>query len=141
MDHGLEALVGFVGAQGDAFEFLEFAEEVFDQMTPFVHLGVDLERRGAAWMPRNHDLGAALVELSDDVVAVRPSAINAANSIPAMSGGTPTVSKRYPGSSTKRTRLPSASVRARILVVMPPLERPMAWLWVPLLRLVRDGGP
>ena len=32
------------------------------------------------------------------------------------------------GSMMKRTRLPRASVRARILVVMPPLERPMAWL-------------
>jgi hypothetical protein len=32
------------------------------------------------------------------------------------------------GQQTKRTRLPSASVSARILVVMPPLERPMAWL-------------
>ncbi len=32
MDHGLEALVGFVGAHGDAFEFLEFTEEVLDQM-------------------------------------------------------------------------------------------------------------
>ena len=42
---------------------------------------------------------------------------------PSMSGATPTVSKRWPGSRTKRTRLPSASVRARILVVMPPLER------------------
>ena len=57
-----------------------------------------------------------------------------------MSGGTPTVSKRCPGRSTKRTRLPSASVRAKILVVMPPFERPMAWLWVPLLRPVRGGG-
>ena len=44
MDHGREALVGFVGAQRDAFEFLELAEEVLDQVTPFVHLGVDLER-------------------------------------------------------------------------------------------------
>ena len=57
MDHGLEALVGFVGAHGDAFEFLEFAEEVLDQITPFVHLGVDWERHGAARVLRNHDLG------------------------------------------------------------------------------------
>ena len=27
MDHGLEALVGFVGAHGDAVEFLELAKE------------------------------------------------------------------------------------------------------------------
>ena len=41
-----------------------------------------------------------------------------------MSGGMPTVSNRCSGRSTKRTRLPSASVSARILVVRPP--RPMA---------------
>ena len=69
------------------------------------------------------------------------SAISAPNSTPSISGGTPMVSKRCPGSRTNRTRLPSASVRARILVVMPPLERPMAWLAVPLLRLVHGDGP
>src|SRR5260370_3939962 len=70
MDHGLEALVGFVGAHGDALELLKLAEEVLDQMAPFVHLGVDLERGGAARMLRDHDLGTALVEVGDDVVAV-----------------------------------------------------------------------
>src|SRR3954447_22913218 len=69
------------------------------------------------------------------------SAISASKANPSMSGGTPTVSKRCPGSSTKRTRLPSASVRARILVVIPPLERPMAWLAAPLLHLARGGEP
>src|SRR5689334_17772998 len=69
------------------------------------------------------------------------SAIKAPNSMSLISGATPTVSKCCPGSSTKRTRLPKASVRARILVVMPPLERPMAWRAVPLLRLGRDGEP
>src|SRR5712692_7183399 len=67
------------------------------------------------------------------------SAISAPNSIPSISGGMPTVSKRCPGNSTNRTRLPRASVRARILVVMPPLERPMAWLPVPLLRPFHGG--
>src|SRR5260370_15807072 len=70
MDHGLEALVGFVGAHGDTFELFELAEEVLDQMTPFVHLGVDLERGGAARVLRDHDLGTALIEIGDDVVAV-----------------------------------------------------------------------
>jgi hypothetical protein len=56
------------------------------------------------------------------------SAIRASKANPPMSGGTPTVSKRCPGRSTKRTRRPSASVSARIFVVMPPFERPMAWL-------------
>src|SRR5713101_3506659 len=70
MDHGLEALVGFVGAHGDALELLELAEEVLDQMTPFIHLGIDLERGGAARMLRDHDLTAAFVEVGDDIVAV-----------------------------------------------------------------------
>ena len=60
MDHSFEALIGLVGAHGDALELLELAEEVLDQMAPFVHLGVDLQRDGAARVLRDHDLGAAL---------------------------------------------------------------------------------
>jgi len=37
MDQGGEALIGFVGSHGDAFELLELAEEVLDQVAPFVH--------------------------------------------------------------------------------------------------------
>ena len=70
MDHGGEALIGFVGAQGDAFELLELAEEVLDQMAPFVHLLVDGERLCAARMLGDDDLGAARVEVGDDGVAV-----------------------------------------------------------------------
>ena len=36
MDDGAEACVGFVGAQADGLELLEFAEEVLDQAPPFV---------------------------------------------------------------------------------------------------------
>jgi hypothetical protein len=39
-------------------------------MTPFVHLQVDGERKGAARMLGYDDLGAACVEISDDCVAV-----------------------------------------------------------------------
>ena len=39
MDDGIEALIGFVGAHGDPFELLEFAEEILDQVTPFVQFG------------------------------------------------------------------------------------------------------
>ena len=56
IDHGGKALVGFAGAHGYAFELFEFAEEVFDEMAPFVHLGIDLELLGAAGMLRNDDL-------------------------------------------------------------------------------------
>ena len=54
------------------------------------------------------------------------SPISPANSTPRISGATPTVSCRCPGKRTKRTRLPNASVSARILVVRPPRERPIA---------------
>src|SRR4051794_3526982 len=40
-------------------------------MTPFVHLGVDLERGGTARMLRDHDLGAALVEVGNNLIAVK----------------------------------------------------------------------
>ena len=42
MDSGGEAVIGLVAAHGDALELHELAEEVFDQVTPFVDLGVDL---------------------------------------------------------------------------------------------------
>src|SRR3954464_5477258 len=58
-----------VGAQGDALELLQLAEEVLDQVPPFVHLAVNLERGRAAWMLGDDHLGAALVQVRDDVVA------------------------------------------------------------------------
>ena len=113
----------------DAFEFLKLAEEVFDQVAPLVDLSVDRQRRGrrgccemTILAPRS--LRSAMMELlSKALSAMKPSKAR-----PSMSGATPTVSKRWPDMRTKRTRLPSASVSARILVVMPPLEQPMAWL-------------
>lgn len=71
MDHGCEALIGFAGTHGDALELLEFAEEVLDQVAPFVHLGVDLEPLGAVWMLRNDDFCPALIELLDNPVGIK----------------------------------------------------------------------
>src|SRR4029077_17467590 len=70
MNDCAEALVGFVGSHCDAFKLFEFAEEILDQMTPFVHLVVDRKRLGSSRMLRDDDLGAALVEIGDDGVAV-----------------------------------------------------------------------
>ena len=69
MDICGETLIGFVCAHCDAFEFLELAEEILDQVAPLVDLGVDRQRRGAAWMLRDDDLGTALVEVSNDGIA------------------------------------------------------------------------
>jgi hypothetical protein len=68
MNDCAEALVSFVGSHGDAFKLFEFAEEILDQMTPFVHLVVDRKRLGSSRMLRDDDLGAALVEIGDDGV-------------------------------------------------------------------------
>ena len=70
MHHGREAPVCFVGAHRDAFELLEIAEEIFDQMVPFIHFQIDGDRRVEARMLRNHDHGATCVEIGDDRVAV-----------------------------------------------------------------------
>jgi len=141
MDVCGEALICFVCAHCDAFEFLELAEEILDQVTPLVDLGVDRQRGGAPWMLRDDDLGTALVEVGNDGIAVEGLVGDEA-----VKGETVDErrdarrTKRWPDMRTKRTRLPSASVSASILVVMPPLERPIAWFCVPLLRPDRGDG-
>src|ERR1039458_625132 len=70
MDHGGEALIGLVSAHCDTFELLEPAEEVLDEMPPFVHLLIDGERLCAPRMLGDDDLGAACVEIGDNGVAV-----------------------------------------------------------------------
>jgi len=70
MDDGFEALVGFVGSHGNTLELLELAEEVLDEMAPFVHFGIERQRLGAARMLGDDDLCAALVEVSNDGVAI-----------------------------------------------------------------------
>lgn len=66
----MEALIGFAGSHGDAFELFEFTEEVFDQVSPLVHFLVDFERRDAVLALGNDDLGPALIEFLDDPVGV-----------------------------------------------------------------------
>ena len=50
MDHGLKAGVGFAGSHGDAFKLLEFAEEILDQMTPLIDLGIYVQRLDTPWV-------------------------------------------------------------------------------------------
>ena len=40
MDYGGEALIGFIVARGDAAKRFEFAEEIFNQMAPTVHMEI-----------------------------------------------------------------------------------------------------
>lgn len=48
MDHSGESLIRLVGTQRDALHLIDFTEAFFDEMSPFVHLLVDLVRRGLA---------------------------------------------------------------------------------------------
>ena len=84
VDHRLERCVGFVGAQGDALELFEFAEDeedqktirgiVFltqvDQVTTFVKLQVDGQGVRTSRVLGNADHSTTFVHLRDDPVAV-----------------------------------------------------------------------
>lgn len=63
---GGELIVG----NAQAFELLELAEEVLDQVLPFVHLLVDRPRRSSARMLGDDGLCSALVEICDDGIGV-----------------------------------------------------------------------
>jgi hypothetical protein len=71
IDHRLEASVCLVTSHCYAFEFLEFAEEILDQVTPFVNVLVDVERLGAPGMLRDDDLRLAFVHVFDDPVGIK----------------------------------------------------------------------
>jgi hypothetical protein len=71
VDHGFETAVCLVTSHCYAFEFLQLAEEVLDQMAPFVNVLVDIERLGAPLMLRDDDLGPAFVQLFDDPVGIK----------------------------------------------------------------------
>ena len=53
MDHGGKAVVGFIGSHGDALKLREFAEEVLDQMAPFVEFGIEWDGCGTPRMLRD----------------------------------------------------------------------------------------
>ena len=122
MDDGGEALVSFVGSHSDTLEFLELAEEVLNQMPLLVAFGIERDRgvvhRGCCEMtilaPRS--LSSAIC-----VCYRRPCRrSNRRRQGRPISGATPTVSKRWPGRRTKRTRLPSASVSGQSEVGSTP---------------------
>jgi hypothetical protein len=71
VNHRLEAAVCLVAAHRYAFEFLQLAEEILDQVAPFVHVRVNVERLGAPLMLRDDDLGLACVQLFDDPVGIK----------------------------------------------------------------------
>ena len=125
MDHRCEARVGFVVTSGDAAELLDLAEEVLDQMTPLVHLEVAGDCGDPIGFGRDHGNRAPVVQLGAEPVAVEGFVRQQGGEVEIgqKRGDTSAVMS---GSRTNRTRLPSASTSATILVVKPPRERPMA---------------
>jgi hypothetical protein len=71
VDHRLETAVCLVASHCYALEFLQPAEEVLDQVAPFVNVLVDVERFGAPLMLRDDDLRLALVHIFDDPVGIK----------------------------------------------------------------------
>ncbi len=71
MDHGFEALIRFAGAHGNALELFEFTEEVFDEMAPLVHFGVNIDWVCPARMLGYDDLGAPGVQIVDYPIGVK----------------------------------------------------------------------
>src|SRR3954452_13901831 len=130
MDHRREARVGFVVTGGDAAELLDLAEEVLDQMAPLVHLEVTGDCGDPVGFRRDHGNRAPVVQLGAEPVAVEGFVRQQGGEVEIRQkrGDTRAV---VSGSRTNRTRLPSASTSATILVVKPPQERPMACVLVP----------
>ena len=114
-------MVGFAGAHGDALELLELAKEVLDKVTPCVDGCVDLELLRATGVLGDDDPGSAVVRLGDERVAVE----RLVGDQPVK--GDALDQRRHLDAVVALAGHPSASVSARILVVMPPFERPMAW--------------
>ena len=71
VDHRFEAAVCLVASHRYAFEFLQLAEEILDQVAPFVNVLVDVERLGAPLMLRDDDFGLACVQVFDDPVGIK----------------------------------------------------------------------
>ena len=70
MDHSLEAPVGFVAAHGDAFELLQLAKVVLDEVPPLVDVTVDVQRCLSLRHLRDDDLGSPLVQPVHDPVRI-----------------------------------------------------------------------
>ena len=71
VNHRFEAAVCLVASHCYALEFLQLAEEVLDQVAPFVDVLVDVERLSAPLMLRDDDLGFACVQVFDDPVGIK----------------------------------------------------------------------
>lgn len=78
VDHRLEASVRLVTSHCYAFEFLQLAEEILDQVAPFIDVLVDIDGLGTPLMLRDDDLRPAFVQVFDDPVGIESLVSNQA---------------------------------------------------------------
>jgi hypothetical protein len=71
VDDRFETAVSLVASHCYAFEFFQFAEEVLDQVAPFVNVHVDIERLGTPGMLRDYNFRLAFVHVFDDPVGIK----------------------------------------------------------------------
>jgi hypothetical protein len=71
VDHRFETAVCLVASHCYAFEFFQLAEEILDQVAPFINVRVDVERLGAPGMLRDYDLRLSFVHVFDDPVRIK----------------------------------------------------------------------
>src|SRR5438552_7281576 len=124
VDHRGEAGVGLFVARGDASKRLDGAEEVFDHLYFSASCGACPVVPSRSGMTASMPLSAKRSRSQLASNALSP--MTARQAMPAMRTSKLVMSCRWPGRSTKRTRLPSASTSAAIFVVKPPRDLPMA---------------
>ena len=69
IDDGFEAIVRFFGSHGNALELLELAEEVFDEISPFIEFAIKRQRSRTSRVLRDDDCSATLVKIGYDGIA------------------------------------------------------------------------
>ena len=123
MDHRREARVGFVVPGGDAAEFLDLAEEVFDQMAPLVHLEVARDGGDPIGFGRDHGGRAPIVQIGADRVAVEGLIGQKRAEIEVRQKRSDT---RAVVSLARQQDEPHESASTSATIVKPPRDRPMA---------------
>jgi len=87
---------------------VEFAEEIFNEMAPAVHVEVTFDGLGPIGFRRDDGNGAAVVQFGAQPIHIEGFVGEQSLKVDALiSGATPTLSWRWPGIRTKRERLPA----------------------------------
>ena len=96
-------------------------------MTPFVDFRINLDRRRAPWMLRDDDFRTSLVQFCNDRVGIKGLVRYQSVEFDVLDQRrNPDRIEALTVQQNEAPRLPTASVRARISVVIPPFDLPMA---------------